>query len=87
MKMKVMCVLIAIGLSATGAYAKEKKNQTYWVVETNATTKDYSIIRFYDASHQLIGEHRLNGVYLDINKRKHYKRLEKLAIQLTTLSM
>lgn len=87
MKLKLMGVLIAIGLSATAAVAKEKKNQTYWVVETNAITKDYSIIRFYNSSHQLVGEHRLNGVYLDVRKRRDYKRLEKLATQLTILSM
>ena len=38
----------------------------YWNLETNRTTRDYTIVRFYDGQNQLVYEDRLNGLCLDL---------------------
>ncbi len=40
----------------------------YWNVETNRTTRDYTIVRFYNAQDQLVYEERLSGLNLDLRK-------------------
>ena len=40
----------------------------YWNVETNRTTRDHTIVRFYNAQHQLAYEERLDGLNLDLRK-------------------
>jgi hypothetical protein len=47
----------------------------YWVVESNTHSKDFTVIKFYDAQHRLMYEERLEGVCLNIKKRKHIKML------------
>jgi hypothetical protein len=59
----------------------------YWVVESNAQTRDFSIIKFYDSSHQLIYEEKLEGKYLDITRPRHKKMLNKSLKMLETNSL
>ena len=40
----------------------------YWNVETNLTTRDYTIVRFYNGQDQLVYEERLDGLNLDLRK-------------------
>lgn len=40
----------------------------YWNVETNRTTRDHTIVRFYSAQDQLLYEERLDGLNLDLRK-------------------
>ncbi|MDO1447738.1 hypothetical protein Q0590_15815 [Rhodocytophaga aerolata] len=49
----------------------------YWVVETNVQTKDFTIIKFYDARHHLLYEEKIEGRFVDIHKPKHRKMLDK----------
>ncbi len=51
--------------------------ENYWVIETNLTQRNYSIVRFYNTSHQLIYEEQLNGIYLDARKRRTKKLLNE----------
>jgi hypothetical protein len=46
----------------------------YWVVETNDRTRDHTMVQFYDLTDQLVYEERLEGVHLDVSRRK-YRRL------------
>ncbi len=41
----------------------------YWNVETNLTTRDYTIVRFYNGQDQLAYEERLPGLCLDLSHR------------------
>ncbi|TGE20978.1 hypothetical protein [Hymenobacter metallicola] len=41
----------------------------YWNVETNLTTRDYTIVRFYNDQDQLVYEETLLNVYLDLGRR------------------
>ena len=40
----------------------------YWNVETNLTTRDYTIVRFYNAQDQLVYQERLDHLYLNLMK-------------------
>jgi len=41
----------------------------YWNLEINLTTRDYTIVRFYNGQNQLVYEERLPGLCLDMSKR------------------
>ncbi len=49
----------------------------YWVVETNDRTRDHSLVQFYDLSDQLVYEERLEGVHLDVARRKTRRLLNQ----------
>ncbi|HEX8350833.1 MAG TPA: hypothetical protein VF598_12795 [Hymenobacter sp.] len=40
----------------------------YWNIETNLTTRDYTIVRFYDGQDQLAYEERLPNLCLDLSR-------------------
>ena len=50
------------------AQAQSAAQPGYWNVETNRTTRDYTIVRFYNARDQLVYEERLDGLNLDLRK-------------------
>jgi hypothetical protein len=58
-------------------------NAGFWVIETNITQRNYSIVRFYDAANALIYEENIPGIYLDATKRRTKKLLNKTLLQLT----
>ena len=41
----------------------------YWNIETNLTTRDYTIVRFYNGQDQLVYEERLDNLCLDLSRR------------------
>jgi hypothetical protein len=49
----------------------------YWVVETNDRTRDHSVVQFYDPADQLVYEERLEGVHLDVSRRKNRRLLNR----------
>ena len=55
----------------------------YWVIETNVAQRNYSIVRFYDATDALIYEENIPGLYLNATKRRTQKLLNKTLLQLT----
>jgi hypothetical protein len=50
--------------------------QPYWVIETNADHRNFTIIKFYNAEHRLLYEEKYLGVYFDLAKKQHKKRLD-----------
>ena len=52
--------------------------QVYWVIETNARQKNFTIIRFYNQHHELLYEERQQGVFFDPSRRKHKKKLNEM---------
>jgi len=40
----------------------------YWNLEINRTTRDYTIVRFYDGQDRLVYETRLDGLCLDLSQ-------------------
>jgi hypothetical protein len=76
--LKAAAVILTFGCTALPAMAGMPPYATetgYWVVESNTITKDFTIIKFYDSQHQLMYEEKMEGVYLNIKKRKHVKML------------
>jgi hypothetical protein len=55
----------------------------YWVVETNERTRDHTVVKFYDLSDHLIYEERLEGVQLDVSRRKHVRLLNQTLRRVT----
>ena len=50
--------------------------QSYWVIETNRHQKNFTIIKFYNAKQELIYEVKKEGVYLNISKQRHRRKLD-----------
>ena len=65
--------VVAAVLHTTPVLAQEPA--AYWIIETNVKTKDYTIVRFYSGSHELFYEEKLNGVHLDIRRKKVQRQL------------
>lgn len=55
----------------------------YWVVETNDRTRDHTVVQFYDLDDQLLYEERLEGVHLDISRRRHVRLLNQTLSRVT----
>jgi hypothetical protein len=69
--------LLTLHIQAAANIPAPGSDGGYWVIEANTQTKDFTIIRFYDALHHLLYEEKLEGSYLDITKPKHRKMLNK----------
>jgi hypothetical protein len=52
--------------------------QPYWVIETNLHQKSFTIVKFYNDQHSLIYEQKQEGVYFDLSKKKHKRRLDSM---------
>ncbi|MEJ8800458.1 hypothetical protein [Pontibacter sp. H249] len=75
------CLALTLGSYFTAnSQSMEAAKEPYWVTETNAKLKNYTIVRFYNTQHQLVYEERLDGVHLDAT-RKRTKRMLSKALQ------
>ncbi|TXK52144.1 hypothetical protein FVR03_01610 [Pontibacter qinzhouensis] len=75
---KTVCALsIVLGTGMSAKAQAPEPGKGSWVVETNLTQKNYSIVRFYNQHGQQIYEEKLQGVYLDVTKAKTRKMLNK----------
>ena len=68
-----ICLRLACGLLLLlGSLAGHAQGPTstalpgYWNLEINRTTRDYTIVRFYDGQDRLVHEERLAGLCLDL---------------------
>ena len=61
---------ISVASAQTRIYTEDAKQPGtgYWTIETDAARRDYSIVRFYTASHEKIYEERLDDLCLDPSK-------------------
>jgi hypothetical protein len=53
----------------------------YWVIETNKQTPQNSIVYFYTNEHVLVYKEKVEGVVLNLNKRKIKMSLKKVLEQ------
>ena len=67
------CLRLACGLllllGSLASHAQQLSHPTqpgYWNLEINRTTRDYTIVRFYDGQDRLVHEERLAGLCLDL---------------------
>ena len=76
--MKRAVILSLLLLITQLLQAQSKESPSYWVVETNANQKNFSIVRLYDKSNKLVHEVKMDGVYFDVTRSKHRKMLDQL---------
>jgi hypothetical protein len=63
--------------SSQSAIAQHPHLEGYWVVESNVFTKDFTVVKFYDDTDNLLYEEKLTGIYLDIARKKNVKMLNR----------
>jgi hypothetical protein len=73
-KVQLFVLLSTVGL-ITLSHAQKA---TYWVVETNIHVKNFTVVKFYDAHDTLLDEIKLDGVYIDVSKERHKRKLNDL---------
>ncbi len=76
-----ICLRLACGLvfllGSLASHAQQLAPATqpgYWNLEINRTTRDYTIVRFYDGQDRLVHEERLAGLCLDLARPGHGSR-------------
>ncbi|UOQ99777.1 hypothetical protein MUN81_09820 [Hymenobacter sp. 5317J-9] len=55
----------------------------YWNLETNLTTRDYTLVRFYNAQNQLVYQERLDGLCLNLGSARPLCRRTKSQLNAT----
>ncbi|MEJ0055442.1 MAG: hypothetical protein WDN75_07165 [Bacteroidota bacterium] len=76
MKAKLIVAMTLFGAFAfNDGSAQEKKS--YWVVEGNVKSPNYTIIRLYNKEDVLIHEERVNGKLLNIRRRRDINFLNR----------
>ncbi|UOQ99781.1 hypothetical protein MUN81_09840 [Hymenobacter sp. 5317J-9] len=75
MKNYVFPRFIALLLLLAGAATAQAQSATvstagYWNLETNLTTHDYTLVRFYNAQDQLVYQERIDGLCLNLNSAR-----------------
>ncbi|GAA4495139.1 hypothetical protein GCM10023172_06350 [Hymenobacter ginsengisoli] len=91
MKTNLLARLVLAGAISCAAKAAAQQplpaaaSGGYWNLETNLTTRNYTLVRFYNAQDQLVYEERLDNLCLDLsNSRPICRRLKQqldLALQ------
>jgi hypothetical protein len=61
-------LLLAAPTQAQRRRAGQPALPGYWNLETNLTTRDYTIVRFYNDRQELLYEERLTGLCLDLSR-------------------
>jgi hypothetical protein len=73
--MRKLAITVTLLVVLGTAYAQDKAN--YWVVETSGKTATETIVKIYDANHNVIRETRVDRL-IDIKKRKERKKLNRM---------
>jgi hypothetical protein len=68
---------LVMAVTTLSSSAQIADTQGFWNVETNVYTRDYSVIRFYTADNELIYEERLEGLHLDVSRKKTARMLTR----------
>lgn len=63
-----LLLLATLTVTASPRPSKAVPTNGYWNLETNLTTRNHTIVRFYNSSNQLVYEERLNNLCLDLSK-------------------
>lgn len=78
MKRTLLLIALVTGFLAKAGAQDLKVVPAYWVVETNVRQKNFSIVRLYDEQNNLVHEVKMDGLYFDVNKPRHRKKLDLL---------
>ena len=86
-RIAVIAIAVFAALCGTAASAQEAAPLVpkggFWIIESNMKTKDYTIVRFYTNADVLTYEEKLEGVYLNIRRKKTTKMLNQMLVSVT----
>lgn len=71
MKLNLLFPLLAgclLAATSAAGQAPPVRTSGYWNLETNLTTHDYTVVRFYNQQHELVYTERLNNLCLDLSQ-------------------
>lgn len=83
--LKKSAIAVVLSFVISAGYSQSKTNHTapwvpgkgYWMVESNIHDRSHHIVRFYNNDNELVYTEYLNGVKLNIHKRKVKMKLKK----------
>jgi hypothetical protein len=78
MKKTTLLLMMVAGLLIKAGAQDVKVVPAYWVVETNVQQRNFSIVRLYDSRNMLVHEVKMDGVYFDVSKANHRKKLNEM---------
>lgn len=78
MKKTTLLLALFAGLLIQAGAQDVKVVPAYWVVETNLRQKNFSIVRLYDNQNRLVHQVKMDGIYFDVTKAKHRKKLNEM---------
>lgn len=55
----------------------QSRNDAFWVIEGNPSLQGYTMIRFYSADRRLLGEERVDKKWINLNRSRNIRRLDK----------
>jgi hypothetical protein len=84
-QIKKITIAIILSFLISATYSQNKvrsaprwtSDKGYWMVESNIHDRLYHIVRFYNNGNELVYTEHLNGVKLNIHKRKTKMKLKK----------
>ena len=77
-----LMLLLAAGIDAAAQKVPlAKVNKGFWVLESNIKTPETTIAYFYNKDHILVYKERIEGVKLNLGKRKTRKQLNAVLHQ------
>jgi len=90
-----LCVSLTLSFVTLSVFAQEKAPRTYraskwapergyWVVESNIHTPKHSVITFYNDKGAMLYKELVDGVRLNLKKRKTLMRLKRVLDQSVT---
>ena len=97
MKKQISTFVVALALCSvcTVCYCQEEQNHIpaipkwisdkgYWIIESNIKTPQNSIIHFYNNENALVYREKIEGVIINLEKRKVLMNLKKVLEQSVT---
>lgn len=75
MKMNALSLCLLFVITVSNISSVFGQHTGYWVIESNIHTKDYTIVRFYNDANEQIYEEKLNGVVLNLKRKKTTQQL------------
>ena len=76
----ILAIALIFYLAATQVAQSQSltSDHAYWVIERNIHHRENAIVRFYDASDQLMHSVRIENKVINIDKRKDRRMLDAL---------
>ncbi len=82
MKLLISTLIAMLSVTASAQEKKDTANFANWVVESNVKTPKNSIVKFYNASQELVYQEAVNGKKIKIERAKVREGLNQILKQI-----